>query len=243
MLLAHDGRVTMNTSRFTQFGAWEGTISIEGAQVDVTPDQVLGVRDRSWGVRPVGERVEAAPGPPPQFFWLWSPIHFDSRCTLFGAVEDASGRVEHSNGVIVRAHSRSDAVPVTDDSEVERMVSLAHRVRWEKGTRRSVGAEIELAPQEGDPLVISLEPLLTFQMLGLGYVHFEWGHGMWKGEDALAGESWKLDGLDLLDPRHLHVQQLCRARLGEEEGIGCLEQLVIGPHAPSGFHGLFDGAP
>jgi hypothetical protein len=27
------------------------------------------------------------------------------------------------------------------------------------------------------------------------------------------------------------------------EGIGVLEQLVIGPHAPSGFRSIIDGAP
>ena len=131
---------------------------------------------------------------------------------------------------------------MTDDSDVERMAGVRHRLQWEKGTRRSTSAEIELVPPGGEPLVIALEPILTFQMLGLGYTHFEWGHGMWKGEDALAGESWQLGELDPLDPRHIHVQQLCRARLGDEEGIGCLEQLAIGPHAPSGFESLLDGA-
>ncbi len=72
------------------------------------------------------------------------------------------------------------------------MAAVRHRLQWEKGTRRSTSAEIELVPPGGEPLVIALEPILTFQMLGLGYTHFEWGHGMWKGEDALAGESWQL---------------------------------------------------
>ena len=79
-------------------------------------------------------------------------------------------------------------------------------------------------------------------MLGLGYLHPEWSHGLWKGEEALGGEEWKLDALDPLDPRHIHVQQLCRARMGDREGIGLLEQLVIGPHRPAGFRSLFDGA-
>ena len=72
-------------------------------------------------------------------------------------------------------------------------------------------------------------------MLGLGYLHPEWGHGLWKGEDAFGGESWTLADLDPMEPRHLHVQQLCRARWGEREGVGVLEQLVIGPHAPVGL--------
>ena len=48
--------------------------------------------------------------------------------------------------------------------------------------------------------------------------------------------------LNLFEPQHIHIQHLCRARMGDREGIGILEQLVIGPHAPSGFESLFDGA-
>jgi hypothetical protein len=33
-----------------------------------------------------------------------------------------------------------------------------------------------------------------------------------------------------------------RATWGEQNGMGVLEQLAIGPHAPSGFRGLFDAA-
>ena len=79
-------------------------------------------------------------------------------------------------------------------------------------------------------------------MLGLGYGHPEWGHGMWKGANESAHESWSLDELDPLDPRHLHVQQLCRARMGKRRGIGVLEQLVIGRHEPSGFKDVLDMA-
>jgi hypothetical protein len=79
-------------------------------------------------------------------------------------------------------------------------------------------------------------------MRGLGYFEPEWGHGMWKGELALGGDVWTLADLDPLEPRHLHVQQLCRARTEGRVGLGVLEQLVIGPHAPSGFRSIIDGA-
>jgi hypothetical protein len=84
--------------------------------------------------------------------------------------------------------------------------------------------------------------LLTFQMLGLGYLHPTWGHGLWKGEEAVEVESWRLDECAPMDPRYLHVQQLCRARLDGKEGVGVLEILVIGAHAPSGFQSLLDPA-
>jgi hypothetical protein len=91
---------------------------------------------------------------------------------------------------------------------------------------------------------VELEPLYEFQMLGLGYLHPEWSHGVWKGESAVGATRLALPVADPLAVQHLHVQAVCRARTSDgEEGIGILEQLVIGPHQPSGLAGLLDGAP
>ncbi len=227
-----ENRLFMDSTRLTQFGQWEGTIGVGGARLALAPARTLGVRDRSWGVRPVGEPEAGAPGLPPQFFWLWSPLHFDDLCTHCGINEDAEGRPWHNSGSVVRLA----------DGAIEPVASVSHRVRWRPGTRRAASAELTLRPHRGEPLVITLEPLLDAQMCGLGYLHPEWGHGVWKGDLAVGGESWALADVDPMEPRHLHVQQVCRARLGEREGIGVLEQLVLGPHAPSGFTSILDPA-
>jgi len=44
------------------------------------------------------------------------------------------------------------------------------------------------------------------------------------------------------DSHLARAQQLGRARWGERTGLGVVERLAIGPHAPSGFRDLFDGA-
>jgi hypothetical protein len=48
------------------------------------------------------------------------------------------------------------------------------------------------------------------------------------------------------DPSLMHIQALCDVILTHEGqelvGRGVVEQLFIGPHAPSGLHGLFDPA-
>jgi hypothetical protein len=45
----------------------------------------------------------------------------------------------------------------------------------------------------------------------------------------------------------VHVHQLVRAHLqapdGARDGVGILETMCFGPHAPSGFIGFLDGAP
>ena len=232
-------RLVMDATRFTQFGAWEGALEVAGERLAVAPQAVLGTRDRSWGIRPVGERPPGPIAGAPQFFWLWAPIQFENGCTHFDVNEDAGGRW----------HQFGAAVPLLapgDDPADARGIAVAraveHRIAWEPGTRRMAHAEIELVAPDGARRAIALEPLLHFQMLGSGYLHPEWGHGMWKGPEAVAGVSWRLADCAPLDPRHLHVQTLCRARDGAREGVGILEQLVIGPHAPSGFAGLLDGA-
>ncbi len=235
-------QIVMDATRLTQFGRWQGSLEIEGRRLEIQPEHVLGVRDRSWGIRPVGERDAGAPGAPQQFFWLWAPIHFDDACAHLGIFEDAAGRAWHAGGVTLPAYTDAQAFASSADPREQRAVRVAHEIAWEPGTRRSRRARIEIVPHVGEPAVIALEPLLTFQMLGLGYLHPEWGHGLWKGDAAFGSEVWRPAELAPLDFRHVHVQQLCRARWGDREGIGVLEQLVIGPHRPSGFTSLLDGA-
>jgi hypothetical protein len=39
-----------------------------------------------------------------------------------------------------------------------------------------------------------------------------------------------------------HIQQVVRARCGDQEGVGVLEQICLGPHAGYGFKELLDPA-
>jgi hypothetical protein len=126
-------------------------------------------------------------------------------------------------------------------AEAEHIEEAAHRVRWAPGLRRSQGATLTLS-RGGRPETVQLEPVLTFRMRGAGYLHPTWGHGRWHNELAVGAEEHSVGELDTLDPTCVHVQQVVRATWGERTGMGVLEQLVIGPHAPSGFRDLFDGA-
>jgi hypothetical protein len=236
-----EARVVMDSTRFAQFGCWEGWISVADDRIEAEPAGMRGCRDRSWGVRPVGEREAGAPGGMPQFFWLWGPLNFDDICTHFGVNEFGDGRAWHASGCTLPIIGADDSP--NDETGVVRMARVLHELKWQPGTRRAAGARLTLSPHQGDDLTIELEPMLTFQMLGLGYLHAEWGHGLWKGEEALGFESWELADLDPLNPQYIHVQQLCKARMGKREGVGVLEQLVLGPHEPYGFKELLDGAP
>jgi hypothetical protein len=84
-------------------------------------------------------------------------------------------------------------------------------------------------------------------MSGLGYMHPTWGHGRDHGEFETACDVIDTTTVDDAAPGQLHIQALARATLrdggGEVSGAGVLEQLLIGPHAPSGFTSMLDPAP
>lgn len=237
------GRITMDLTRFAQFGSWSGELTVDGERIDLDALRVLGVRDRSWGIRGVGAPTPDIPREgEAQFYWLWAPLNFDDRCMHLGRNEYADGRAWHANGVIA---------PVLESAggpggELERMEENTAHVIWESGTRRAVSAELSMTSTAGEEHRITLEPLLHFQMSGIGYGHRTWGHGRWVDELAVTGESWAVSEIDPMHPGNIHIQSLVRATLengsGTHLGIGVLEQLVIGPHEPSGFREALDPA-
>ena len=81
-----------------------------------------------------------------------------------------------------------------------------------------------------------------FYCKGIGYQHPEWGHGIWKGEEAFGYEVWDLESINPEDFTFFHVHHIAKARLGENSGFGTLENLPVGRHDPSGFKDLFDVA-
>lgn len=222
-------RMVWDYTRLTQFGAWSGWVEVDGNRVDVTPAEVLGCRDRSWGVRSVGAPM---PGPARdvQFYWLWAPINFGDVCTHADFCEFDDGRRWHASGFVAAVGGAPARAVDTVD----------YRIAWRPGTRRAAWAEIDLAGGSHEPLTVRLEPLLEFQMTGLGYINAEWNHGTWKGELDVGGSRWSLPVADPVAFHHLHVQALCRATMGDRVGIGVLEQLALGPHAPSRWSGLND---
>ena len=60
--LVRDDRLVLDSTRFAQFGHWEGEITYGGEHLKVDAATTPGTKDRSWGVRPVGD--PAPPGAP-----------------------------------------------------------------------------------------------------------------------------------------------------------------------------------
>ncbi len=237
---AHATRAVMDYTRLVQWGSWSGRIGGD-TPVELRPDRVLGCRDRSWGIRRTGE-PEPGPAPgQPQFFWLWAPLNFPDGARHVAFNDTADGRPWYEAGAVVPL--LGDGPTFGPDAEPERMRAVDVDVTWAAGTRRAEQATLTLHPWRDEPEVIELEPVLLFQMKGIGYGHPTWRHGSWHGDGPEVGsDSWRPDDLDPERADHVHVQAVVRARRGDGvEGTGVLEQLVIGPHQPTGLTGLVEG--
>lgn len=230
-------RTTMRYTRLTQLGHWTGWISVKGQRHIVDLSDFKGSRDRSWGIRGVGERSQfgAPPSHPPQFYWLWAPVCFEDFGTMFDVNEFSDGRRWHESGALL-----------TGKDTITHAHNVTYECKWLIDTRHM---ELFTLKYQFDKFTATLTftPKVHFQMSGLGYLHPSWGHGMWRGELETTCDEFTLPVPDPMDLTHIHVQTLsdvtCVFSDGRatQHGMGVLETLVLGSYAPSGFLGLDDG--
>lgn len=226
-------RLFMDYTRMTQNGRWSGWFACDGARVDLGGDWP-GTRDRSWGVRPVGA---SEPQPPPegnlgQFFWLWTPCNFAGHSLFFHSNDDGAGDPWNRRAVIA------------DDVGGERHFDGARfAIDWHPGTRRIARLVADLGG--GRRLVLTPDGPV-FAMSGLGYTHPVWGHGMDHGGAVVAHDRLTEAERAWGNPLAMHVQAMVTAELSDGDSVhrgrGAMEQLFVGPHAPTGLTGLMDPA-
>jgi len=233
-------KLWMDATRATSLGTWSGSLKVAGNRVRV-PRGMYGTKDRSWGLRPVADPAATAPDQQlPQIFFLWAPLNFEDTGLHFMVFEDSDGVAWARTGAVLPLLDKGSAV-VGDRAPGIEHVSVRHSVRWAAGFRRSEGATLSVRTPDGVQAV-ELEPIQTFRMRGVGYSHPDYPHGRWHDELMVAGEAYPVEELDGLGLDQVHIQQVVRAKWEGRTGLGVLEQLVVGPHIPSGFTGLLDGA-
>jgi hypothetical protein len=235
MTLMNGPKVSMDSTRLTQHGRWTGNINFKETSVDVKPEEFFGTRDRSWGIRPVGS-PDAQPVPPiklPQFYWLWAPANFEEFSSHVYFVDNESGESTHSHSVL----------QMSSEQQTEVLGAPQKIITYEKNSRRVLKAEFYSQKVDGNEVRVIIEPKYRMFMCGLGYMHPEWGHGMYQGDNESMYDSYDLSE-DPHDPPFLHVQAISDFTVlmnGQtSKGIGVLEELLIGKHKPSGFEGLLD---
>lgn len=237
-LMRHGSRVTLDAQRFAQVGTWEGHLSVDGEDIPVTPDRWVGARDRSWGIRPVGETLPPGrPSDPPfeGMWWLYLPLRFDDFALVIIIQEEPNG-----------FRTVNDCSRVWRDGRVEQLGWPRVRVRYASGTRTALSAEISCATPEGKPVRVEVESLLPVPLhVGGGYGGDpDWSHGAWKGAGFTERVTYDLTDETVADRLMFGmIDHVGRATCDDAQGWGLFEHNVLGRHDPSGFTDWTSVAP
>jgi hypothetical protein len=236
-LMRVGARPILDAQRFAQTGVWEGRIEVDGRTVEVDPDTWVGTRDRSWGIRPVGEADpggRSAEEPIEGFWWLYLPFRFDDFQLIVICQELPDG-----------FRTLNDAVRVFADGRIEQLGWPRIRIDYAPGTRRATAASLELCTPDGEPLQLEIESLGRIALaVGCGYGgDQEWTHGQWRGRDWTERTIYDLSdpSVTVMEPFSV-VDHVGRATLTDAhgrmlEGWGLFEHGCFGRHDPSGFTG------
>lgn len=231
-------RPILDASRFAQLGSWSGVLRVDGDEITVDPDVWCGSRDRSWGIRPVGE---AEPGgryaldePLEGFWWCYVPIRFDDHAVIVIVQEEPDG-----------FRTLNDATRVHPDGRVEQLGWPRIDISYRPGTREPVGAAIELTEPSGERSVLEVDASCAMPLhVGCGYGGDpDWTHGQWRGREWVDGSVYDLTTPDIVARFPFGVvDHVGHARYAEglehwagREGWGLFEHGTFGRHDPSGF--------
>ena len=151
-ILRAGNRVTLDAQRFAQLGSWSGHLAIDGEEITVDPSTWIGIRDRSWGIRPIGEAEPAGrPADPPfeGMWWLYVPMAFDDFSIVIIIQEEPSG-----------FRSLNDCTRIWKDGRVEQLGWPRVKIHYNSGTRIPTGATIDATALDGSPVHFDVESKL-----------------------------------------------------------------------------------
>ena len=240
-IMRSGNKTVLDASRFLGIGQWTGVVRAGGQEWQLDHDNFTGTRDRSWGIRPVGE----SPGPgrwaaelEPKLHWFWIPLRFADFSTVVIIQEEPDGFRTLNDAVRLWPESAGRGPEQVGWPQVD--------VRYTSGTRLPEGATVHLTNRQGEPITIEVEVLGSMPLnVGCGYgADPDWAHGQWRGRDYLDRLTY-----DLTDPAVAGrtpfsvIDHVARATCGDQVGYGIFEHGTIGRHDPTGFKDLFDVAP
>jgi hypothetical protein len=234
--IRQQGRVVFDSMRLAQTGRWSGHVRSGGEEFAVTPDRWQGSRDRSWGVRPVGE--SEPPGiqirNPAQFYWMYAPMQFDDFSILAIVQEDGAG-----------SRVLEEAVRIWPESAgrpPQQLGSPVYRPLYVSGTREVQTATIEFSPPGGDPFEVRIRPVHPVSlMVGTGYgLEPDWKHGMYQGPELVVqGVCYDLTKPEDKARMWGMIDSVATFEYTEKghtfTGTGLFEYWPFGPHAPTGL--------
>ncbi len=235
------GRVTFDTMRLAQTGRWSGTLRLGDETFAITPDRWWGARDRSWGVRPVGEAeppgIRASAGGGGGGLWSYAPMQFPDFSILYICQETADGQriLEDATRVFPEGSGR----------EPESLGRPEFDFEFVSGTRSVRRAVLHLHEPDGRPLDVEVRPILPLYVgVGTGYgMDSDWRHGMYQGPLVVQGLT--LDQSKPEDKARMFglVDNVARFELDGHIGYGLFEYALFGAYERFGFKSFNDVAP
>ncbi|MBK8960615.1 MAG: hypothetical protein IPM80_19900 [Proteobacteria bacterium] len=236
-------RTSVDLTRYSQLGRWSGFIEVKGRRIDLDGKEVLGVRDHSWGVRPLGGGGSTRWAP--QIHWYWGPIFFGDECMHWHLNDSAEGEIQDRFLALVPRVEAAGTGPLyMRDTGGEYLIPVAFTPRYRRGTRRLEHLAVQLNDKRGPRMTLEFipNPSVLFSLMGLGYTNKAWEHGAWRGEAMVDENAWPGHEQSPLFPRNGHMHHVCKVvRDDGVEGSAILEQCFFGPHKPSGLSGVTEG--
>jgi hypothetical protein len=228
------GRVVFDTQRFAQTGCWSGTLEVGGEAIAITPDRWKGTRDRSWGVRPVGDPEPAGifEGTGSlQGLWNYAPMQFDGFSMLYMLNEEPDG-----------TRVLEEAVRLGADGSVTHLGRPEYEHRLDPGTRMiSTPSVLRFPEAPGGGFTVTVTPLVhNYIAVGTGYgVGDDFRHGQYRGRLWVDGRTWPMAELDAWAWFGI-VDQAARFEIagGTDDGavgFGLHEHGIFGPFPPLGL--------
>ena len=229
-LLRAGTQVLLDASRFAQVGTWSGEVRVAGETTVVEPGTWVGTRDRSWGIRPVGEPVppgRAADEPIEGFWWLYVPVRFEDHALVVIVQEQPDGH-----------RTLNEAARVFGDGRIEQLGWPEVDIVYRPGTRQPEKAVLHMRARGGRDVEVAVEPRAWVALhVGAGYGGSgDWGHGQWRGRGWVEGVEY-----DLTDPAVAAlvpfgvIDHAAVAHCDGQEGRGLFEHASMGRHDPTGF--------
>ncbi len=216
-----NGRAFLEACRLAQLGSWSGWIDVDGDHSDVTPDHWWGSRDRSWGIRPVGEpeppgNLSAKPGA--TFRWLYAPFRMEDHALVFICQERGDG-----------SRVLEEAVRLWPDGRVDFLGRAEHDLRWNAAGPGLMGLVEGGIIRLGD-VVVEVEPVLPVHIgvgTGYGFDGDDWKHGAYQGDLKVQGKVYDLSTEQGRGAMFGIVDSVAKFTSNGQTGWGLFEHLYV----------------
>ena len=131
-----DGVIVWDQCHYTQAGQYDGTLRVG----DRSTGRLMGIRDRSWGVRDMS-RID---------FWIWISANFEDYWLTAWLGETSSGDLISVDGAIC-----------ADDGTRDKIESMSYDITFLQGSRTPALSSYLLKTESGRELKLSARPSQT----------------------------------------------------------------------------------